>query len=146
MKAKSLGKGDQVKLTTTDWHLIISAAQLKTIVAVTRGFHRFSTPSIDDEERMQLMKKAAVRGGLRVSFVEKRDGNHQFYLCFDKDYFNSFGVNVRGEYCVSQSIMSTPDFNSPERATPTRPKIPEGTPTFNARRNWEWLKKFLQLK
>lgn len=148
MRTKLLGKGEQIKLITTSWHLKISVTQLKTIVSVTRGFHRFGMDysSIEDEERMKLMKKAAVRGELRISFVEERDGNHQFYFYFNKKRFNSLGVDVQGEYCISQSITSSPDFVSPKKSTPARPKIPKGTPTFNARQNWDWVKKFLQLK
>ncbi len=150
MTRKELLAGKQFKLTTTTWYLKITVAQLKAILAVTRGYRRFGTDRLGceegDAERMRLMKKAAVEGGLRISYEEKHNRHNSFYFYFDRDYVDSKGKNVRGVYCISQWDKSTPFFDPAYDRLNVKSPIPKGTPDFDARTNWEWVKKFLNLK
>ncbi len=153
MTRRELLAGRQFKLTTSSWHLKITVAQLKVILYVTRGYYRFGSDRLGfergDKERLQIMKKVAVDGGLRVSHVETHTGHHRFYFFFDRDCTDSTGKNLRGDYCISQWENSTPDFapsSTPELAGYTRPRVYKKIPTFNAKTNWLWLKRFLNLK
>lgn len=149
MPRKSIRKGEQIKLTTTSWHLRISVKQLKAILAVTGGYHRFAMvgrlgAECGDQERMQLMKKEAVRGGMKISHEEALNGHTNFRFYFTRQACrDSTGQSIIGEYCISQWTESVPRFRYP--ASPERRKL-IGIPTFNAKTNWEWLKKYLKLR
>lgn len=148
MTRKDLMDGQQFKFTTTSWHLRISVKQLKTILAITRGYHRFAMNRLGaedgDAERMQLMKKAAVRGDLRVSYEEKPNRHNNFYFYFDRDYYDSTGKNIRGEHCISQWENASPYFSEPADVDGW---LPRNVPTFGEKTScWKWLKKYLKLK
>lgn len=148
-KAKNLPS--ITKLINTSWYLKISVKQLNVILAVTRGYHRFASSRLGyeqgDAQRIILMKKAAVSGDLRITHEQSKNGHNNFYFYFDKDYLDSTGNSVRGEYCISQWDSALPYFESFEGdSRAMRLAIEKGVESFGTKTQFEWLKKFLNLE